>query len=183
MRSLRGQLLVAVPGLPDQNFWRTVVLMIRHDEDGGFGLILNRPTSRTVAEIWNLIAKKPCDCDQTVHLGGPVPGTVLALHTMRSCSEDEILPGVYLATRLERLNRIVRHPDRPFRLYAGYSGWAAGQLEGELEQGGWLTLEASYDYVFGDPDTLWKKAAEAVGQQIVEPLLTRVRTPADPSQN
>lgn len=183
MHSLRGHLLVAAPDLRDVNFYRTVVLLIRHDDDGAVGLVLNRPTNNTVREIWEMIAEAPCDVTDPVHLGGPVAGPLMALHTQRSCSETEIVSGVHFATHKDYLNRIVRQTEQPFRIFSGYSGWAAGQLEGELKVGGWMTLEASYDFVFGEPDTLWKKASQAIGEQITRVLVDKSKQPAEPSRN
>ena len=183
MQSLRGHLLIAAPGLPDVNFYRTVVLIIRHDEDGAVGLVLNRPTNSTVREIWEMIAEVPCDVSDPINLGGPVSGPLMALHTNGDLSESEIVPGVHFATHKDHLNRVVRERNRPFRIFSGYSGWAAGQLEGELKVGGWMTLKATCDLVFGESDSLWKKASQAIGEQITEALLKKADLPADPSQN
>lgn len=183
MHSLRGHLLVAAPDLRDANFYRTVVLIIRHDEDGAVGLVLNRPTNSTVLEIWTMIVEAPCDIAGPVHWGGPVAGPLMALHTNQACSEDEIVPGVHFATHKDQLNRIVCEAEQSARIFSGYSGWAAGQLEGELKVGGWMALKATYDFVFGEADTLWKKASQAIGEQITRTLLEKSRLPAEPSRN
>jgi putative transcriptional regulator len=183
MRSLSGHLLVASPRLPDENFYHSVVLIIHHDEQGAIGVILNRPTESTVHEVWEAFSDEPCDSDQPINVGGPVSGPLMAIHTKESCSENEILPGVYFATHRDRLNQIVREPDLPFRIFSDYSGWAAGQLEGELKAGGWMVMPATFDYIFGDAATMWRKAAQEIGEQITTPLLNDVPTPDDPSCN
>lgn len=183
MHSLAGHLLVASPRLPDENFSRTVVLIIQHDDQGAVGVILNRPTDSTVREVWDSFSDEPCDSDQLIHVGGPVRGPLLAIHTKESCAENEILPGVYFASHRDRLEEIVHEPDLPFRIYADYSGWAPGQLEGELEAGGWMVLPATFDYIFGEVETMWRKAAQQVGEQITTPLLLEVPPPEDPSCN
>ena len=76
MNSLRGQFLIASPHLPDSNFYRSVVLMIQHDDEGAFGVILNRPTENTVSEIWEMITDEPCESLQPINLGGPVTITL-----------------------------------------------------------------------------------------------------------
>jgi putative transcriptional regulator len=183
MHSLRGHLLVAAPNLRDANFYRTVVLIIRHDEDGAVGLVLNRPTNSTVREIWTMIVEAPCDISGPVHWGGPVAGPLMALHANQACSESELVPGVHFATHKDQLNRIVREAEQPSRIFSGYSGWAAGQLERELKVGGWMSLKATYDFVFGEADMLWKNASQAIGEQITRALLEKSRLPAEPSRN
>lgn len=183
MRSLAGQLLVASPRLPDENFSRSVVLIIHHDEHGALGVVLNRPADSTVREVWESLSDDPCDSDETVHIGGPVSGPLMALHTNEECAESEVLPGVFFATHRDRLNRIVQEPEFLFRIYNGYSGWASGQLESELRFGGWMLLPASLDYVFGDTDRMWQKAAQEIGEQIISPLLNDVPLPEDPACN
>lgn len=183
MESLRGHLLIASPRLPDANFYRSVVLIIHHDEQGAFGVVLNRPTNNTVAEIWEMVSDQPCKCAQPINVGGPVAGPLMALHTNQACSENEIIPGVHFATHRDHLNRIVRDPGGPFRIFSGYAGWAAGQLEAELKVGGWMTLPASSEYVFSDADTMWKRASQEVGSRITRPLLGPLAMPDDPSLN
>ena len=183
MRSLAGHLLVAAPDLKDANFCRTVVLIIRHDEDGAVGLVLNRPTNSTVREIWTMIVEAPCEMAGPVYWGGPVAGPLMALHADPELSESAVVDGVHFATRKEQLNRLVRDAEPAARIFSGYSGWAAGQLEGELKVGGWMTLPASYDFVFGETDSLWKKASQAIGEQITKTLLERAKLPSEPSRN
>ena len=140
MSHLQGQFLVASPHLGDGNFYRSVVLMIKHDDEGAFGLILNRPTGNTVREVWRMVTEEELDCDQPIYLGGPVQGPLVCLHRIKSCAEAEVLPGVYFAAHKDELHKIVSQTAKPFRLFTGYAGWAGGQLEGELQVGGWLTL-------------------------------------------
>jgi putative transcriptional regulator len=183
MEFLGGHLLVASPRLPDPNFSRSVVLIIHHDEQGAFGLILNRPTESTVAEVWKRIAHRPCHARQPLNLGGPVNGPLVALHTKEECSEREVLPGVHFATHKDYLNKIVADPKNPFRIFTGYSGWGAGQLDGEMEVGGWMTLPARSDHVFGEAESMWNRAAQEIGEQITTPLVARCGVPADPGMN
>jgi putative transcriptional regulator len=183
MESLRGHLLVASPRLPDTNFYRTVVLIIHHDEQGAFGVVLNRPTENSISDIWEAISDESCESSQRINVGGPVTGPLLALHTNDEYSENEIIPGVHFSAHKDYLNHIVNKSDHPFRIYSGYSGWAPGQLEGELEQGGWMVLPASYDYVFGDPNTMWRRASQEIGERITKPLVKTRCVPTDPGRN
>jgi putative transcriptional regulator len=183
MDSLERHLLVASPRLPDPNFYRSVVLMIQHDDEGAFGLILNRVSENAIGEIWTMVGEEPSENVEPVYIGGPVRGPLVALHASEEYSEREILPGVYFATHKDNLNRIIDDPERQFRLYNGYSGWAKGQLEQELEVGGWMILPARAEYVFADTEEMWSRAAQEIGEDITRPLLVRNATPSDPSSN
>jgi putative transcriptional regulator len=169
--------------LPDSNFYRTVVLIIHHDEQGAFGVVLNRPADNTIAEIWEAVGEEPCYSAQQVNVGGPVSGPLMALHTNQSWSESEILPGIHFAAHKDHLNEIVKNSEERFRIFSGYSGWAPGQLESELKYGGWMVLPASEDYIFGNPEDMWRKASQEIGRGITDPLVNRGRSPDDPSWN
>jgi putative transcriptional regulator len=182
-RSLQGHFLVASPHLPDPNFHRTVVLMVQHDEQGALGLVLTRPTGSTIGELWESIAKNPCNCTRVVDQGGPVRGPLMALHTDVMCADSEVLPGVYFASREEYLERIVQQTEQPFRLFVGYSGWGAGQLESELAAGGWLTTPATAEDVFSDADDLWRRIAARIGLEILGSAVNVKHLPPDPSMN
>lgn len=183
MKSLSGQLLVAAPELPDINFYQSVVLLIHHDDEGAFGLVLNRPMENSIKEIWSVVADTSCDIEQPINLGGPVSGPLMALHTNAEYSETEILPGVYMATQKDSLNAIVQQPELPFRIFNGYAGWASGQLESELQAGGWMLIPAKYDYIFDDSDSLWKRVSQDIGKHVTDTLLDIWTVPDDPSMN
>jgi putative transcriptional regulator len=183
MTSLQGHFLVASPKLADGNFNRSVVLIIKHDDEGAFGLILNRPTGNTVKEIWKLISEGDLPCDDPIFVGGPVAGPLLALHRLKSCSEAEVLPGVYFAAHKDKMVRIVAQANKPFRLFTGYAGWAGGQLEGEMQVGGWLTLPATKELVFSAHDNLWDQVIRTIGEGILAPALKTKHVPIDPSLN
>ncbi len=145
MESLEGQLLLASPQLLDPNFVRTVVLLVEHNDNGALGLVINRPTGTTVQELWKQVGESPCESQQPVHLGGPVSGPIMAIHTVSSLAEMEIVEGVFFAMKKQNLDELVRRDER-FKVFYGQSGWGPGQLEGEIEQGasrqsppGWRT--------------------------------------------
>jgi putative transcriptional regulator len=183
MLSLQGHVLIASPKLPDANFYRTIVLIIQHDDAGAFGLVLNRPSDSTAAEIWEDLADDEEQPPETIYLGGPVEGPLMALHTDAECSENEVLEGVHFATHRDYLERVVHDPATMVRLFTGYSGWAPGQLEQELERGGWMTLAAREEHIFGDVDQAWKAASGEFGRQITERLVGSVDLPEDPMCN
>ncbi len=180
--SLKGHLLIAAPQLGDPNFVRTVILMIDHDENGAFGIVLNRPSGRTVKEVWDELDDS-CECLESINIGGPVVGPLLALHTQEYLAEAEVLPGLYLTAERENLDELVRQDYSTFRLFSGYSGWGEGQLEGELEQGGWITLKAKKEYVFVWDDDLWDRVGEEITQDVYRRGLKIKQFPTDPSLN
>ncbi len=165
MQSLRGQLLIAPPHLADPNFAKAIVLIVQHDEGGAFGLVLNRPTEKTIAEVWKQIRGEACTRRDRVHVGGPVPGPLLLLHQDAQTGDAEVLDGVFCCAEIEMLEERVQDLEAAMRFYAGYAGWGGGQLEAELQTGSWLTVRASAEHVFSVPHRdLW----EQVFKQIVD---------------
>ncbi len=183
MASLQGHFLVASPHLADGNFYRSVVLMVKHDEEGAFGLILNRPTGNTIREIWQMISEQDLDCDRPLYLGGPVSGPLVCLHRIKSCGEAQVLPGVYFSAHKDQLLQIVAQTKKPFRLFTGYAGWDGGQLEAELAAGGWLHTRADKKLVFYDDEDLWEQVVRGIGEDILGPAIKTRHVPEDPSLN
>ena len=183
MKLLTGKLLVASPQLRDPNFAQTVVLMIQHETQGAFGVILNRPGDKTVDEVWQLIGKESCDCQQVVYVGGPVPGPLIALHTLESLSDQQVLPGLYATAQATAFDELLKQPEANFRIFSGHAGWAVGQLEAELKLGGWLTVAATIDDVFADYETLWRQVTSRIGLKILVPGLRPEHVPKDPGLN
>lgn len=163
MKSLQGQLLIAAPDLMDPNFFQKVVLLIQHNSEGAFGIVLNGPTARTIREVWEEVGGSPAECDDPVNLGGPVQGPLMAIHTQEYLADAELLPGVFFSMEKTKLEQLVSEDVQPFRVFAGCAGWAKGQLEAELEEGAWLTLPAKADYVFFMGDDLWAAVMEQLG--------------------
>lgn len=183
MGFLNGHFLVASPQLVDPNFVRTVVLLIHHSEEGAFGVVLNRPAENTVKEIWEKVAEGPCASGQRIHVGGPVSGPLLALHTHQALAEMEIVPGVFFAAQREHLERLLREPDESYRVFLGHAGWAGGQLEKELQQGAWLTTPATAQFVFSEASDLWRRVTQHIGQSILTSALKIKHLPDEPSLN
>ncbi len=184
MKSLAGQFLVASPHLRDPNFARAVVLMLQHEDQGALGVVVNRPGDKTVDEVWEMIGSEPVGCDQYVHVGGPVPGPLIAVHDQRRLAEKEVLPQLYMSMQKDAIDELVRESGANFRLFSGHAGWGGGQLENEMRMGGWLTspIEAPAD-VFGDPETMWKEVCGKIGRRIIAPDIPPERMPKDPGLN
>lgn len=183
MDSLKGQLLAASPQLLDDNFDRTVVLMIEHGEEGAFGLVINRSAEQTVGQIWHELGDADCANPQPVYLGGPVTGPLIALHGDRTLAEMKISEGVFFAAKKESLDQLVHKDDGPLKIFVGHSGWGAGQLESELAAGAWLPTPATAEYVFGDDVGLWEEVARQHGHLMLQSILKLKHIPDDPSLN
>jgi putative transcriptional regulator len=182
-KSLTGQFLVASRYLRDPNFVRSVVLMIQHTHEGAMGVVINRPSEKTVGEVWEMIGNDPCHREDVIFVGGPVPGPLIALHTLEAFSEHQVLPKLYVSTHRDALDVIVRKKDVSVRLFTGNAGWGSGQLEGEMEAGGWLATQATVEEVFSDHQTIWKQVTQRIGLEIMAPDLDRQHVPPDPSLN
>jgi putative transcriptional regulator len=172
--TLRGQLLIAAPSLFDY-FRRTVILVIEHTEDGAMGVVLNRSSETPIADAVPALAEL-AEGDDLVRLGGPVsPESVVALGDF----EDPGDAGLAVVGGLGTLD-----PDkgngslRRLRVYAGYAGWSAGQLDGELEQDAWIVATAQPEDPFADGD-LWADVLRRKGGKFA--LMATM--PVDPSTN
>lgn len=172
--SLNGSLLIASPSMVDW-FRRAVVLIVEHTEQGGFGLVLNRPSEATVGEAVPELGEL-IGAEHVLHVGGPVsPNAVTAVGDHGDPGEaSKLLVGTVGMVDLDgppvELTRL--------RVYAGYTGWAPGQLDNEVEQEAWIVEPAHPDDPFSDGD-LWSTVLRRKGGQYA--LLARM--PADPSLN
>ena len=167
MDSFQSQLLVATPQLPDSNFYRSVVLLIHHDSEGAFGVILNRPSNFQLKEVWQMITKQNCEWEAPIYLGGPVESPLVALHEREDVAESEVLDGVFISSEREKLEQLFEGPDCNLKMFSGYSGWGPDQLEAEIETGSWFRSPATVEDVFSDSEELWEKVAGRIGQQII----------------
>lgn len=167
-RSLRGQLLLDGGKLQGSFFHRTVVLICQHDLEGAFGLVLNRSSEKTVAEL--IPEEMPVGLGKLdVFLGGPVqPSTLSYIHRVEAPASGDVLPEISLGHSLEEMVALARRPmiARRIKVFAGYAGWSPGQLDEEIKRGAWLTHPASASLVFeSDPESLWKQILRSMGWQ------------------
>ncbi len=159
-----GRLLVANPLLPDPNFDRTVVLLLAYGDEGALGLVLNRPSDTMIAAPlprWEHLAASPA----VVFVGGPVQHqAVICLARAFGHPAAEIPPAGWSAV-LSEVGTLDLDLDpeglqaslSQVRVFAGYAGWSAGQLEAEIGAGAWWILDAEPDDPFCDePEGLWK---------------------------
>lgn len=159
MISLRGKCLLANPSLRDPNFAQSVVLMVRHDDDGAVGVILNKPheSGVTVADALGESVEAAESIRSLLHHGGPCQGPMMVVTSLHCPQSDEVMPGIYFTSAREDIESIMSKAHEPTRYIIGYAGWAAEQLEGELAEGSWEIVSASADEVFSEPAGLWQR--------------------------
>jgi putative transcriptional regulator len=183
VESLRGKLLLATPGLVDPNFFRSVVLLLEHNEGGALGVVLNRPTDTAVQEAlptWADLAAEPA----VVFTGGPVqPDSAIGLGLASLGDEPDgfapLLGGVGSVDLAREPDDIRPAPER-LRVFAGYSGWGEGQLEGEIVQASWFVVDA-------EPGDAWTRDPSGLWRAVLRRQRGRVKLfadcPTDPTTN
>lgn len=168
---LAGQLLIAMPTLPDPNFSHSVSLICEHNEFGALGVVINRPLYMEVGEVLEQFGLQTNDAiiaGQPVFAGGPVqPERGFVLHD--GCEDFDstlrINDNLAVTTSRDVLERLA-HGGGPARvLFAlGYAGWGAGQLEQELADNAWINVPVDDSILFSVPHELrWERAAQLLG--------------------
>jgi putative transcriptional regulator len=158
-KSLRGQIILDGGKLHGTFFHRSVVLICQHDAEGAFGLILNRSTENKVGQA--LVANLPERVlQQPLFIGGPVqPQSLSFLHSDEFLPEANVMVNLNLGHSIDTLVDLSESLSgtQKLKLFAGYAGWSAGQLDNEMSRRDWLTHPATLDLVFhAEPDQLWK---------------------------
>lgn len=163
-----GNLLVAAPGMGDPRFRKGVILVVKHDPSGAFGLVLNR-TLGTVDIAMLLQGKKSEGSKKTreivLHYGGPVQarkGFVLYASDVSYPNSIPVRKGIAVSSAASLLQAIARgEGPKKMMIALGYAGWGPGQLEAEMRRGDWFTAPAGEDILFDHQyPTKWKRAME-----------------------
>ena len=179
MDSTRGQLLIAGPTIADPNFFRTVVLVIEHSDEGALGLVLNRPSETTVGEVVSELDPL-VEPEDALWVGGPVaPSALIVLAEFQDATDAALIA-------FEDVGVLAADPDdaspevRRGRAFVGHAGWGPGQLDAELQRGDWIVEPAVREDAFTtDPDDLWSTVLIRKGGSYA--LVARM--PPDPSVN
>jgi putative transcriptional regulator len=163
-------LIIAMPQLVDPNFHRTVVLLIEKNDQGAFGVVINRVGESKVSELCSGLNVDWGGGDEALALyGGPVGshqgfllhGEVADDVTVKS---REITPGISIASDMDTFRALCQRPPSDFRVLLGYAGWAPGQLDNEMRGGAWLTTDVNPDLVFHTPlERMWDKSLRGLG--------------------
>lgn len=187
---LRGRLLVANPLLTDPNFDRSVVLVLAHGGEGALGVILNRPSDTGVDEIlprWAPLAATP----GVLYSGGPVnrravigvAGRDAGAVGARAGEGEQVRAWTAVSENLGTVDLELEPEQVPVervRIFIGYAGWSAGQLEGEIAGGSWWVVDALPEDTFASrPERLWRDVLRRQGQ----PLAYVGSFPPDPKMN
>ena len=188
MDPVPGSLLIAAPTMADPNFARTIVLLLDAGNDGALGVVLNRPTELSVATVlapWAEVVSGP----DVLFQGGPVEtDSALAVAAVGEDLADEAEEPVgwrrvFASTGLVDLDapvELLAPAVSSLRIFAGYAGWSAGQLEDEIEQGAWYVVPAEAgDPFLDDPSGLWATVLRRQGGQ----LAMLATMPAEPTLN
>lgn len=174
---LEGKLLVAMPGMGDTRFEKSVIFMCAHSDEGAMGLIVNKPSFElSFEELLKQLSIEPGEgiTAPKVHFGGPVElgrGFVLHSADYRDAETTLRVDDAFGMTATLDVLEDLAHGNGPAQalLALGYAGWAPGQLEQEIAQNGWLTCDSSADIVFDeDNDRKWSSALKSLG---IDPLL------------
>jgi putative transcriptional regulator len=160
-----------MPQLRDPNFRRAVVLLVHHDEEGTFGVVLNRPTEISALGLCSTLEVKWCGAPgKEIGWGGPVQpqtGWLLFGEGFPLETHDEVkrlVEGVHFAGSLEVLRKVAEDPPHELQVLLGYAGWGPGQLESELAEGAWLIAPVSREVVFEvDPSEMWDHVLRSLG--------------------
>jgi putative transcriptional regulator len=177
-----GSILISEPFLGDPNFERTVVLLCKHDEEGSFGLVLNRRSNIRLSAVLEL---GQFNFDAELNIGGPMQhNTLHYIHQLPVLEEAIPLGGaVFWGGDFEQLKELMVNgkvdPD-DIRFFLGYSGWSANQLEEEIKNNVWIVNNSATDQLFNlNADSLWRDILKQMGGKYK--ILSNY--PIDPSLN
>lgn len=165
-KTLKGSLLLDGGKLHGSFFHQSVVLICKHDEEGAFGLVLNRITESKVSDA--IVADLPSFVKTlSLFIGGPVqPMTLSYIHSDAFVPAGNVMANLSLGHSLDGLIELGESYSgtQKLRLFAGYAGWEPGQLDQEMARNDWLVHPASLDLIFSDePERLWKKILQLKG--------------------
>jgi putative transcriptional regulator len=180
MESLRGQLLISSGGLYDPNFRHTVILVGEHNADGALGVVLNRAMDVTVEEALPPLSEL-VPPGEMLYQGGPVqPQSPVLIAELTDPDLADVPVFGAVGFLVGDISADIRPSVLRARVYAGYSGWGAGQLEAEMAVDSWIIEPARVDDVFTDaPDSLWSSVLQRKGPEYQ--MLSKM--PFDPSTN
>ncbi len=169
--SLENQFLIAMPSMDESYFSESVSIMCQHTEEGAIGLVVNKPMPTSMAEVFiqmNLPTDALPDPDQLIGSGGPVqPEVGFVLHSPKGDWEAtlRVSNDLHLTSSRDILEAISRgEGPKEFQFYLGYAGWAAGQIEHELEQNSWLHTPVDTKLLFSTrPEVMWQSVKSQLG--------------------
>ena len=181
-KDLLGQLLVATPSLSGNTFQKTVVLVLQHNNQGTFGVVLNRPANDEMRQAWENATGQHPD-EQCVVQGGPVGGPVFAIHQHESIGEVAMPGGIFVSADAKSLRQLTEQTDDRYRIIFGVASWQVGQLQDEIDDGVWYTIMADADEIFDDANWMWEKALRRYGEEVTCDVFGLESLPTNPNWN
>lgn len=168
LKPTKGKILISEPFLVDYYFKRSVVLLAEHNEEGTFGLVLNKPVDMKISDI---IEGFP-DFDAPVYLGGPVnTDNLYFIHSKGQVIEGsmEIIPGISWGGEIEQVKELIalgQISSSEIKFFVGYAGWVSKQLDAELEKNSWLVSEIKAKEVMSSlTEGFWNISVENMGSE------------------
>ena len=167
---LTGKIIVSVPSLEDERFFKTVIYMCAHSSEGSMGIIINKQFNelKLNGTIEEVLIKEDFlkDMLNDIYFGGPVlldKGIVLHHSCYMSDSSVAISKSIAITSKQDVLIDLQQEKDVPFKLMLGHAGWSPGQLEKEIKNGDWLMQNTTADFIFNvPPNQMWKQATESL---------------------
>ena len=181
--SLEGYLLIAAPRQTDTHFARSVVYVVQDDENGTFGVELNRTVDD---ESWSDFRDQSGAQELERHFavqGGPLDGPVFALHQSQSLAEIEIPGGIYVSSDSEALRELMEQIEAPYRIVLGIAGWRSKEIRREILQGLWWPMRARPQDVFETSELMWENCVRRYGREKLSSVLGIEIENRDPHRN
>ena len=163
----KGKLLISEPMLPDPNFFRSVVLLTRHDKTGSLGFVLNQ---MSVVNVDNVIEGFTIP-NLPIFIGGPVGNdSLFFIHTigLELNKTHEIMEGLYFGGDMDHLEFMLQNnlaTEEQVRFFVGYSGWDPGQLATEIQENSWIIASTTPEQVMSNSDEYWKEVMIGLGKE------------------
>jgi putative transcriptional regulator len=183
MNSLQGYFLAANPHQLDPDFIEAVVLVVRHDERGAIGVIVNCPRDQDdgISPQRNTMRRWPEE--PKLHFGGPVTGPLVAVHADGAFAGIEILPGVFFEADEEHVFTLMRFTRQPYKAFTGYARWGPRQLEYEVECGIWRAIPATAAEIFSSGNNLWEELLREAIDSLLQAMCNVKHIPSNASLN
>ena len=182
LKPSKGRILISEPFLVDYYFKRSVVLLAEHNDEGSFGLIINKPVDMHLSDVLHDFP----EFDAPIYLGGPVKTENLYfIHTKGNLIEEsmKILEGLYWGGDIEHVKELItigQLSAQDIKFFVGYSGWVAKQLDGELERNSWLVSNIKAKQVMDqNSESMWDEVIKRMGRDYAY----WTNFPSDPALN
>jgi putative transcriptional regulator len=186
MISLQGCWLLASPELRDGNFAKSAVLILRHDEDGALGIVMNRPSTFGVAALLDEpVAAALAAAAPAILEGGPCEGPLIAVHPpgLLGVIGNRVMDGVAWTVDATAVESLLTGNEKPLAIALGYSGWGAQQLEAELAHHAWLVTRATDDEIFDRRPGMYDRILRRISRESVLNSVPKHLIPPDPTMN